>query len=155
MIVKKINNVNCFSPNMGFYIIIRGPAGVGKTTVSKKLAEIYNGHYISIDKIKSERGLKHSEKEKLDLENIKFYKGKGSGCDVCQGIGYKGRIGIYEIFTMCNEIEDLMQQGNASEHQIRDLAIKKGMITMVQDGIIKALEGTTSIWEVFRVAEEK
>ena len=51
---------------MSFYIILRGPAGSGKTTLASRLTEIYNAHHISIDKIKSARGLKHSEPEKLE-----------------------------------------------------------------------------------------
>ena len=62
--------------------------------------------------------------------------------------GYKGRIGIYEIFTMTNEIEEEVLKKDVSESQIAQLAAKAGMITMAQDGLLKALDGLTSVDEV-------
>jgi type IV pilus assembly protein PilB len=91
--------------------------------------------------------------ENINYNQLKFYHGKG--CDACQEIGFKGRIGIYEIMPMNDEIEKLVLSGKASEYDMRDSAAKSGMISMVQDGVLKALEGITSIDEVFRVAEEK
>ena len=90
-------------------------------------------------------------KNSLDIANLKFYKGKG--CEKCGGIGYKGRIGIFEIFSITPEIEQMILSGRSSEYDIEQAAIKNGMITMVQDGIIKASEKLTSLEEVFRVAE--
>ena len=88
---------------------------------------------------------------KVDLEKIKFFHGKG--CDECNGIGYKGRIGIYEILAMSPDIEKVILSGSVSEYQMRDIAKAAGMITMAQDGILKALDGLTTVDEVFRVAE--
>lgn len=93
-----------------------------------------------------------TEKNNLDLEKLKFYKGQG--CDNCSGLGYKGRIGIYEIFTMNKEIEQIILSNSVSEYTIQDLATKNGMVTMSQDGLLKALEKITSLDEVFRVTEE-
>jgi type II secretory ATPase GspE/PulE/Tfp pilus assembly ATPase PilB-like protein len=90
-------------------------------------------------------------RKNVDFNNLKFYK--NVGCPACQEIGYKGRIGIYEILIMNKEIEKLILGGQLSEYDIREIAIKDGMITMVQDGLLKALEGITSVEEVFRVAE--
>ncbi len=78
-----------------------------------------------------------------------FYK-VGPGCTHCNGIGYKGRIGIYEIFTMSDNIKALAAD-NAPAFRILQQAIENGMITMLQDGILKALEGMTSVDEVLRV----
>lgn len=75
------------------------------------------------------------------------------GCDDCNGIGYKGRVGIYEIFVVSKEVEQLVLQGNASEYDVEAQAKEQGMITMVQDGILKALQGMTTVEEVFRVIE--
>ncbi len=95
--------------------------------------------------------LLEEDKKKIDFNNLKFYG--GSGCEACQGIGFKGRIGIYEVLTMNKEIEKLILSGVASEYDMRDNAKKNGMITMVQDGLLKALEGITSVEEIFRVSE--
>lgn len=95
--------------------------------------------------------LPEAEKKKVDFNNFKFYKGEG--CEECQGIGYKGRIGIYEIMAMDSEIEKLILSGNVSEYDMRAISAKNGMVTMAQDGLLKALEGITSVDEVFRVAE--
>ncbi len=78
---------------------------------------------------------------------------RGDGCKQCFGLGYRGRIGIYEIFTMNKEIEGVILAGNVSEYVMADLAHQAGMVTMVQDGILKAADGITTVEEVFRVAE--
>jgi len=101
--------------------------------------------------------LKTMEKEKsiLDakkgLESLLFYKGKG--CKRCNNTGYKGRIGIYEILENSEEISSLMLK-NASTHDINAAAIKKGMLTIAEDGFIKAKNGITTIEEVMRVTKE-
>ncbi|MCX6744851.1 MAG: GspE/PulE family protein [Candidatus Parcubacteria bacterium] len=87
----------------------------------------------------------------IDLNKMKFYRGQG--CDECNHIGLKGRLGIYEIFTLNPQIEAEILSGKASEYKIAELAHDSGMISMVQDGILKALDGITSIDEVFRVTE--
>ncbi|MGC9049051.1 MAG: GspE/PulE family protein [Patescibacteria group bacterium] len=88
---------------------------------------------------------------KVNLDQLKFYS--GGGCQMCQGLGYRGRIGIYEIMLMTPDIEKIILSGEVSEYQMRDLAKKQGMITIVQDGLLKALDGITTVEEVFRVAE--
>ncbi|MFH1661980.1 MAG: GspE/PulE family protein, partial [Candidatus Falkowbacteria bacterium] len=92
-------------------------------------------------------------KNKIDINNLKFYKGEG--CEACQSIGYKGRVGIYEIMTMNKEIEQSILSGKVSEYDMREISAKTGMVTMVQDGILKAIDGITTVEEIFRVAEEK
>ncbi|OGF26564.1 hypothetical protein A2477_00295 [Candidatus Falkowbacteria bacterium RIFOXYC2_FULL_47_12] len=86
-----------------------------------------------------------------DWTKATFYK--SDGCETCQGLGYKGRIGIYEVMAMNAEIEKFIQAGKVSEFDIRALAVQNGMATMAQDGIIKAMAGITSVDEVLRVAE--
>ena len=89
--------------------------------------------------------------EQIDLNNLKFYKGEG--CDKCQGLGYHERIGIYEILIIGKEIEKVILSGQVSEYQMKDIAKQHGMVTMVQDGLLKALDGITSVDEVFRVSQ--
>ncbi|KKQ74492.1 MAG: General secretory pathway protein E [Berkelbacteria bacterium GW2011_GWB1_38_5] len=75
-----------------------------------------------------------------------FYEGKG--CSECDH-GYKGRIGIFEVLPMTENIENVCIARRPSS-EIKAEAIKEGMITMRQDGIIKALKGITTINEVLR-----
>ncbi|MEK7648503.1 MAG: GspE/PulE family protein [Patescibacteria group bacterium] len=86
-----------------------------------------------------------------DLSNAKFYASKG--CNDCHGIGYKGRLGIYEVLPMTKEIEEIILSGSVSEYKLQEVAVANGMITMVQDGLLRVLAGTTSIEEVFSVAD--
>ncbi|MEZ6330537.1 MAG: GspE/PulE family protein [Candidatus Saccharimonadales bacterium] len=77
-----------------------------------------------------------------------LYKGKDS--PITPG-GYKGRLGLYEVFSVTEEIQDLIIK-HATSAQIQEMAQQQGMITMRQDGYFKALSGRTSIAEVNRVA---
>lgn len=81
----------------------------------------------------------------------KFYL--GAGCDACSNSGYTGRIGIYEILNMSEPIKTLTLK-HASTSEIMTLAKQEGLITMKQDGILKAFEGLTTIEEVWRVARD-
>ncbi len=91
------------------------------------------------------------KREETKERELVFYK--GDGCEACGGIGYKGRVGIYEILLMTPEIEQMVLAGNVAEHDIEQSAIASGMVTMVQDGVLKALDGMTSLDEVFRVID--
>jgi len=101
--------------------------------------------------------LKTMEKErsiinaKKGLKSLLFYRGKG--CKQCNNTGYKGRIGIYEILENSEKISSLILK-NANAAEIRSQAIKEGMLTMVEDGFIKAKNGITTIEEVMRVTKE-
>ncbi|MDP2656571.1 MAG: GspE/PulE family protein [bacterium] len=88
---------------------------------------------------------------KVDINTMKFFG--PVGCDDCYGIGYKGRIGIFEIMTINKEIEAIMLSPQVSEYGIQENAVKNGMITMVQEGLLRAVSGITSIEEVFSVAQ--
>lgn len=92
---------------------------------------------------------KNSGEKIPDVNNLKFYKGKG--CANCNN-GYKGRIGIYEIFTINPEIEAAVLSGDVSEYKMREMTHAAGMLTMLQDGVLKAADGTTTLDEVFKVA---
>ena len=93
------------------------------------------------------------EKEKTKISNKKLTFYKGEGCEACHGIGFKGRIGIYEILLITEKIEQSILSGKISEHEIERSAIEDGMVTMLQDGVLKAIEGLTSLEEIFRVIE--
>jgi type II secretory ATPase GspE/PulE/Tfp pilus assembly ATPase PilB-like protein len=78
---------------------------------------------------------------------------KVNGCPDCNFVGYKGRVGVFETFLVDDEIEKFILQ-SPSIVDMRELAIKKGMVLMRQDGLIKVLEGITTIEEVERVVGE-
>jgi len=79
-------------------------------------------------------------------KEFKLYYGKG--CSECHQ-GYKGRIGIFEVLSMSNTIEDLAVASRPA-NEIKEAALSEGMITMKQDGIIKALHGLTTIDEIYQ-----
>ncbi|HPA25680.1 MAG TPA: GspE/PulE family protein [bacterium] len=85
----------------------------------------------------------------FNLEQTKFYT--AVGCAECNQLGYKGRIGIFEMFAMNKDIEQVILSNEVSEYKIRELAVNQGMLTLVQDGLLKAIKGLTSVEEVFRV----
>ncbi|MBX3433539.1 MAG: Flp pilus assembly complex ATPase component TadA [Pirellulales bacterium] len=78
---------------------------------------------------------------------------KGVGCSHCGKKGYRGRIGIYELMLMNSKVRELSFQG-ASTVDIRKAAIKGGMTTLYEDGLLKAMAGITTLEEVFRVAKK-
>jgi type IV pilus assembly protein PilB len=93
-----------------------------------------------------------SPKAGVEIPQMEYvYKPKG--CEKCNGIGYKGRTTVSEVLVIDKEIKEMIFQ-NAFSTQIRDKAMEKGMITMAQDGMLKVLEGETTLAEVERVTEE-
>ena len=74
------------------------------------------------------------------------------GCPACNNTGYKGRIGIYEAILTDAAIEEVVNM-NPSEREIKKAALPQGMLDMLQDGIIKVLQGVTSIEELKRVID--
>ena len=81
-------------------------------------------------------------------EIITLYRGKG--CDICRGSGYKGRLGIYELMTMNQEIAELIVR-RATLGDIKAAAVANGMKDMKEDGLWKILNGHTTPDEVMRV----
>ncbi len=81
------------------------------------------------------------------IKNSTFMKGRG--CPECGGTGYKGRLGIYEIFLVGEDIQHLIY-GKESSHTIREAARKSGMRTLREDGLRKAAAGTTTLEEVLQ-----
>lgn len=73
-----------------------------------------------------------------------------TGCAECNNTGYKGRVGVYEVFEVARDMERLILS-NPSVSDIRDQAIKQGMVTMLQDGYLKLIEGVTAVEEIRRV----
>ena len=75
---------------------------------------------------------------------------EGQGCEHCNGLGYKGRVGVYEVMTITDGLRALLTTENPSLLDVRKVASQEGMVTMFQDGLIKAAQGITSLSEVLR-----
>src|SRR6478735_4306793 len=74
---------------------------------------------------------------------------KGAGCDKCNGTGYKGRAGIYEVMALSPELRRLILRGG-SVAELRDQAVEDGMLTLRMDGIVKIQKGVTTLEEVVK-----
>jgi len=83
-------------------------------------------------------------------EKVTLYRAESGGCPFCSKTGFRGRIGLYEVLGMDEDIEKLIV-GMATARDIGTLAREKGMSTLRQDGYIKVKRGITSIEEVLRV----
>ena len=77
----------------------------------------------------------------------KVYKGRG--CEKCNGSGYSGRQGLYEVMPITAEIRELILD-RASTTEIRHMACKQGMLTLRHDGLVKVVKGVTTVEEVLR-----
>ncbi len=84
-------------------------------------------------------------------KEVVFYTGKG--CAECNNTGYKGRIGVFEVLSMTDAIKKLVSE-RAEGGLLQKQAIADGMTTMIQDGVLKVLDGLTSLEEVWRVTKE-
>jgi type II secretory ATPase GspE/PulE/Tfp pilus assembly ATPase PilB-like protein len=86
------------------------------------------------------------------ITHVQLYKGEG--CEKCEGTGYKGRIGLYEILVLDKDTKRMVLENKPAD-DIEKVAIRNGMISLKADGIIKAIGGKTTIEEVYRVVKGK
>ena len=82
-----------------------------------------------------------------ETAGITFYK--GTGCDTCSGTGYKGRQGLYEVMALTSQLRRLILKG-ASTEDLRDQAVREGMLTLRMDGWMKVKRGITTLEEVVK-----
>jgi len=94
------------------------------------------------DRILAQLSMTHA-----DLEGRKFYRGKG--CETCNNTGYKGRVGLFELMIMNEELREMIVK-KASTNELRSAARRFGMVTLREAGMNFAYEGTTTIDEVIR-----
>ncbi len=85
-----------------------------------------------------------------DEGEVQLFKAKPGGCPYCNSTGFRGRIGLYEVFALDEEIEKLIVNVSTA-HVLGQAAQEKGMKTLRQDGFVKVRQGLTSIEEVLRV----
>jgi type IV pilus assembly protein PilB len=118
--------------------------------------EVAETIYKALENLESSHIIQSKDKEiyasvkKVKSGKIKLSRGKG--CDKCGKTGYKGRTGIFEVLEMTDEIGNLALE-NRPENEIAEASIKNGMLTLLQDGYLKVVEGITTIEEVMRVAK--
>ena len=79
---------------------------------------------------------------------------KPRGCDYCTGTGFRGRVGIFEMMLVDDDIRGLVSQ-NIDSKTIKNMAVRKGMHSLRSDGARKVLAGITSVAEVLRATEEE
>ncbi|WP_426407612.1 GspE/PulE family protein [Bradyrhizobium ganzhouense] len=107
------------------------------------------------DRCKTSRPLTHADVEAdprytavgLSVGNVIF---EPAGCERCGGVGYRGRIGVFEVLEMNEEVRALVEEQSDWE-SIDKVAIRNGMTTMIEDGLAKCLSGMTSAAEILRV----
>ena len=108
-----------------------------------------------VNRIKKELdGIPEEELSKYGVDlskGFRFYEGKG--CEECGNLGYKGRVAIYEVVEISDRIQDMMAEKKNSESEVEDQAKKEGMISIRQDGILKVIQGMTTISEIERVTK--
>jgi type IV pilus assembly protein PilB len=86
-------------------------------------------------------------KEELEEKGLKFYKGRG--CDLCNNTGYKGRVGLFELMIMNDEMREMIMK-NASNDELREVAEGYGMVSLRTAGLNNAFAGVTTADEVIR-----
>lgn len=125
-------------------------------TICKECKESYSPPATVLDDIKksldklmpaSQPGVPTAKNEK----GAKLFRGRG--CATCDNTGYLGRVGIFEVLPVSEKIARLILE-RVDARSVEDVAVAEGMITMKQDGFLKALEGSTTVEEVLRVAQE-
>ncbi len=84
--------------------------------------------------------------------SLSFYE--PVGCDACNGLGYEGRIGIFELLPLTVELQKIVSREETTIAEIQEAAKSSGMLTMEQDGLLKVIDGLTSVSEVMRAVRE-
>jgi type IV pilus assembly protein PilB len=114
---------------------------VAQRLVRRVCADCKQEHRYTEEELKA-LGIPFAEAQKLT-----FYK--GAGCDSCGGTGYKGRQGLYEVMAMTSALRRMVLKG-ASTEELREEAVKEGMLTLRTDGMLKVKRGITTLEEVVK-----
>ena len=127
------------------FLISSALSGVLAQRLVRTICKDCKEKYIPTEEELANIGL--SKKDKIDL-----YRGKG--CPKCMNVGYKGRVGIFELMEINEKIRNLIV-AKAHQAEIRKEAKDFGMISLKDDGIAKVKEGLTTIEEILRVTQEE
>src|SRR5438093_457714 len=146
-------------------VLVTGPTGSGKTTTLYSALSRINQIDVNIltaeDPVEYNLlGINQVLVRKYNDEELKalgipvaeaakltFYK--GAGCDNCGGTGYKGRQGLYEVMAMSSALRRMVLKGGSTE-ELREEAVKEGMLTLRSDGMVKVKRGITTLEEVVK-----
>ena len=137
------------------FLITSSIRGIISQRLVRRICEYCKEEYTPEAEVAEEIKKELAEISEKDLDPAllkapKLYRGKG--CEKCNNLGYKGRVAVFEILSMDREVGQLVLQ-NAPDSQLEDQAKKGGMISLKQDGFIKALQGITSLEEIFRIVQ--
>ncbi|PIT92731.1 MAG: hypothetical protein COU08_01025 [Candidatus Harrisonbacteria bacterium CG10_big_fil_rev_8_21_14_0_10_42_17] len=89
-----------------------------------------------------------SRVDRSDYQTITLFNPSEKGCNTCNGIGFKGRVGVYELFVIGDQVETIIQEKSGSVTVIREYARQQQMVTMQEAGILKVFTGDTTFDEV-------
>jgi type IV pilus assembly protein PilB len=111
-----------------------------------KLCEYCRDPYPVTKELLDRLGFSHSAVEKWKDTQLH----RAAGCGHCNGTGYKGRLGIYEIMPVTEALERLIVERKSADELMR-VAVAEGMISLRQDGLERVLQGVTTVEEISRV----
>jgi type IV pilus assembly protein PilB len=114
----------------------------------------YINQVIAAKKQKGENGASVMKEAKMGPDGKpEIYLYRGKGCDRCGGSGYSGRVGIFEVLDITEKLSRMIMEQATSDDLLKT-GKENGMLTMIEDGYLKSLEGITTIEEVLRVSRE-
>ncbi|MFH0804663.1 MAG: ATPase, T2SS/T4P/T4SS family [Patescibacteria group bacterium] len=120
-------------------------------TIHRACLESYQPDAASLERWRAALGEERWQRFKLGQPNLRLYR--GTGCKLCSGTGYEGRIGIFEVLEVTEGVRQCIMR-RASSDELRKVAQAQGMTIMLDDGIRKVLRGVTTIEEVMRASQE-
>lgn len=119
-------------------------------TLCEKCKEPYTPTQEEFQQIVESYGAEQFKQQNITYSNnLKLYRPRG--CDACDRTGYRGRIGIHELLINSEEIKKRSIERRESIDVIRNIAMAEGMLTLYQDGVLKAFQGLTDIKQIHRV----
>jgi general secretion pathway protein E len=114
----------------------------------------YINQVIAAKKSKGEKASSVMKEAKIGPDGKpQIYLYRGKGCDRCGGSGYSGRVGIFEVLDITEKLSRMIMERATSDELAKE-GKNNGMLTMIEDGYLKSLEGITTIEEVMRVSRE-